>query len=192
MRWMDGITSLMDMSLNKLLELVMDSKPWHTAAHGNAKSWTQLSNWTDCIYVYTLPILFKIIEILINHFHSSVQWFRCVWLFVTPLTAAHHASLSITNSRGLLKLKCIELVMPSNHLILCCPLLLPSSIFPSIRAFSTSQLFPSGSKSIGVSASASVFPMNIQNWFPLGWIGLISLLSKGLSRVFSNTTVQKH
>ena len=83
-------------------------------------------------------------------------------------------------------------VMPSNHLILCCPLLLPPSIFVSIRVFSVSQLFTSGGQSIGVSASASVLPMNIQDWFPLGWTGWISLQSKGCSRVFSNITVQKH
>ena len=67
---------------------------------------------------------------------SSVQSLSHVQLFVTPWTAAHQASLSITNTRSLLKLMSIELVMPSNHLILCCPLLLPPSIFPSIRIFS--------------------------------------------------------
>ena len=85
----------------------------------------------------------------------------------------------------------IELVRPSNHLILCHPLLLLPSIFPSIRVFSKSKLFASGGQSTGVSASASVLPMNTQDW-SLGWTGWISLQSKGLSRVFSNTTVQKH
>ena len=66
------------------------------------------------------------------------------------------------------------------------------SIFPSIRVFPMGQFFPSGGQSIGASASASVLPMSIQGWFPLGWIGWIFLQSKGLSRVFSNTTVQKH
>ena len=80
----------------------------------------------------------------------------------------------------------------SKHLILCCPLLLPPSIFPSIRVFSRSQLFASGGQSIGFSASTSVLPMNTHDWSPLGWTGWISLQSKGLSRVFSNTTVQKH
>ena len=75
----------------------------------------------------------------------------------------------------------IESVMPSNHLILCHPLLLLPSICPSIRVFTNEQLFASGDQSIGVSASASVLPMNIQDWFPLGWPGLISLQSKGLS-----------
>ena len=84
----------------------------------------------------------------------------------------------------------IKLVMPSNHLILWCPLLLLPSIFPSIGSFPMSQLFPLGGQSIGV--SASVLLMNIQDLFPFGWTGWISLLSKGLPRVFSNTTIQKH
>ena len=85
----------------------------------------------------------------------------------------------------------IESVMSTNHLILCHPLLFLPSILPSIRVFSNeSVLFSSGGQSIG--ASASVLPMNIQGWLPLGWTGLISLQSKGLSRVFSNITVQKH
>jgi len=78
------------------------------------------------------------------------------------------------------------------HLILCCPLLLLSSIFPSIRVFSMSQLFTSGDQSIGASTSVSVLPLNIQGWFPFWLTGLISLQSKGLSRVFSNATVQEH
>ena len=76
-----------------------------------------------------------------------------------------------------------ESVMPSNHLILCHPLLLPPSVFPSIGVFSNESFFTLGGQSIGVSASASVLPMNIQDQFPLGWTGWISLQSKGLSRV---------
>ena len=123
---------------------------------------------------------------------SSVQSLSRVRLFVTPRTAARQASLSITNSRNLLKLMSIESLMPSNHLILCHPLLLPPSIFTGSRSFPMSQFFASGGQSIGVSASPSVLPMNTQDWSPLGWTGWISLQSKGLSRVFSNTTVQKH
>ena len=123
---------------------------------------------------------------------SSVQLLSRVWLFETPWTAACQASLFITSSRSLPKLMSIVLVMPSNHLILCRPLLLPPSILPSIRVFPVSQFFASGGQSIGVSASASVLPKNTQDWSPLGWTGWMSLLSKGLSRVFSNTTVQKH
>ena len=82
-------------------------------------------------------------------------------------TAVHQASLSITNSWSLLKLMPIESLMPSNHLIFCRPLLLPPSLFPSIRVFQMSQFFELGDQSIGVSASASVLPINIQDWFPL-------------------------
>ena len=121
---------------------------------------------------------------------SSVQSLRHVQLFATPLTAAHQASLSITNSRSLLKGMSIESVMPSNHLILCHPLLLPS-IFPSIRVFSSESILCIRWSKYEVSASASVLPMNIQDWFPLGWTGWISLWSKGLSRVFYNTTISK-
>ena len=94
---------------------------------------------------------------------SSVQSLSRVQLFATPWTAALQASLSITNSQSLLKLMSIESVTPSNHLILCCPLLLLPSIFLSIRVFSKSPLVTAGGQSIGVSASASVLPMNIQD-----------------------------
>ena len=123
---------------------------------------------------------------------SSVQSLSRVWLFATPWTAARQASLSITSSQNLLKLMSIESGMPFDRLILCHPLLLLPSIFPSIRSFPMSQLFAWGGQSIGVSASASVLPMNTQDWSPLGWTGWISLQSKGLSIVFSHTTVQKH
>ena len=86
----------------------------------------------------------------------------------------------------------IESVMPSNHLILCHPLLLLLQSFPASGSFPMSQLFASGNQSIGASTSTSVLSMNIQGLFPLGWTGWIFLKSKGLSRVFSNTTVQKH
>ena len=124
---------------------------------------------------------------------GSVQSLSCVQFFATPWIAACQASLSITNSRSSLKLTSIESAMPSSHHILCHPLLLllPQSL-PASGSFPVSQLFTSGGQSIGVSASASVLPMNIQDWSPLGWTGWISLQSKGLSRVFSSTTVQKH
>ena len=122
---------------------------------------------------------------------SSIQSLSGVRLFVTPWTAAHQAFLSITNSRSLLKLMSIELVILSNHLILCHPLLLLQSFLAS-GSFPMSQYVASGGQSIGVSACASVLPMNIQDWFPLELTDWISLQSKGLSRVFSNTTIQKH
>ena len=97
---------------------------------------------------------------------------------VTSWTTERQASLSVTSSQSLLKLMSVELLMPSNHLILCCPLLLPPSIFLSIRSFPMSQFFTSGGQSIGVSPSPSFLPMNIQDWLPLGLTGWISLLSK--------------
>ena len=113
-----------------------------------------------------------------------------VSLFVTSWTAAHQISWSLTVSQSLLKLMFIESVMPSNIsssviLFSSCP-----QSFLVSGSFPVNGLFPSGGQSIG--ASASVLPMNIQGWFPLGWTGWISLQSKGLSRVFFNTTVQKH
>ena len=112
-----------------------------------------------------------------------------VRLFVTPWAAALQASLSITNSWSLLKLVSIEWVMPSSHLILCCPLLLLPSIFPSIRVFSTESVlhirwpkYWSFSFSISPSKYSGLISSRMD----------ISLQSKGLSRVFSNTTVQKH
>ena len=113
---------------------------------------------------------------------SSVQLLSRVWLFATPWTAARQASLSITNSRSSLKLMSIESVMPSNHLIICHHLSSHLQSFPASGSFPVSQFFESGGQSIGASASASVLPMNIQNWFPLGWTGWISLQSKGLSK----------
>ena len=80
----------------------------------------------------------------------------------------------------------------SNHLILCPPLLFLTSSFPASGSFQMTQFFTAGGQSIRASASTSVLPMNIQDWSPLGWTGWISLQSKGLSRVFSSTTVQKH
>ena len=166
--------------------------------------------WLDCpspasyssdhFYRHTLPFSrkagvrhsFQYPELSLHS--SSGGWFTSVQslsreqFFVTPWTTACQASLSITNCQSLPKPMSIESVMPSNHLILCRPLLLLPSIFPNIRVFSNE----SGGQNTGVSALTSVLPMNTQDRFPLGWTGWISLQSKGLSRVFSNTTVQKH
>ena len=108
-----------------------------------------------------------------------------------PWTTAHQASLSFTTSQSLLKLIFIELVMPSNHLILCHPLLLPS-IFPSIGVFSNESALVIRWPKYWSFSLTTVILMNIQGWFPLGLTGLISLLSKGLSRVFSSTTILKY
>ena len=119
-----------------------------------------------------------------------VQSLIHVQLVVTPWTAAHQASLSFTISQSLLKLMSIELVMPSNPLIICYPLLLPL-ISPNKRVFSNESALRIRLPKYYSFNSASVFPKSIQDWFPLGLPGLISL-SKGLSRVFSSTTIQKH
>ena len=136
---------------------------------------------------YSLNIGFSII----NCNMISVQFSR-VWFFATPWTAAHQASLCITNSHSL----------PNSCLLSrwCHPTISSSVVpfsshfqsFPAPGSFQMSQFFSSHSLSIGVSASTSVLPMNTQDWSPLGWTGWISLLSKGPSRVFTNTTVQKH
>ena len=109
----------------------------------------------------------------------SVQLLSHVRLFVIPWTAACLASLSFTISWSLLRLMSIESVMPSNHLVICHLLLFLSSIFTSIRVFTDELLFTLGGQSIEASASASVLPMNIQGWFPLGLNGLILLVAQG-------------
>ena len=122
---------------------------------------------------------------------SSVQSHSHAQLFVTPWTAKYQASVSIANSQSLLRLMCIE--------SWCHPTISSSTIsfsshlqsFPASGSFPMRQFFASVGQSIGASDSASVLPMNIQDWFPLGWTSWISLQSKGLSRVFSNPTVQK-
>ena len=120
---------------------------------------------------------------------TSVQSLSRVWLFVIPWTAARQASLSINNSQSLLKLMSIESVMPSNHLILSRPLLLPPSIIPIIRVFSNeSVLHIRWPKCWSFSF---ICPSNeYSGLISFRWTGWISLLSKGCSRVFSNTTVQ--
>ena len=113
MRWLDGITNPMDMSLSKLREFVMDREAWRAAIHGVSRSHTE----------------FNIIQ-SVQFSHSVVSDSAIPW------TTGRQASLSITNSWSLPKLMSIESVMPSNHLILCCPHLLLPSIFPNIRVFS--------------------------------------------------------
>ena len=129
----------------------------------------------------------------INYFVAVViQSLSHILHFATPWTAARQASRSFTISQSLLKLMFIESVMLSNHLIFCHLLLLCLQSFPASGSFLMSRLFPSGGQSTGASALGSVLPTNIQGWFPLGLTGLISLLSKGLSGVFSSLTVWKH
>ena len=155
---------------------------WKATIHGVAKSWTWLSNWT------TIATSKKVVEEL--GAKASVQFSSVAQLCLTlcdpmdcstpglpgaylnscPLSQWCHPTISFS-------------VLPFSSCL---------QSFPASGSFQMSQLFASGGQSIGVSASASVLPMNIQDWYPLGWTGWISLPSKGFSRVFSNTTVQKH
>ena len=123
---------------------------------------------------------------------SSVQSLSRVQLFLTPWIAARQASLSITISQSSLTLTSIELVMPSSHLIFCHPLLLLPPIPPSIRVFSNESTLHIRWPKYWSFSFSIILPVNTQDWSPLGWTGWISLQAKGLSRVFSNTTVQKH
>ena len=121
---------------------------------------------------------------------AVVQSLSCFRLFGTPWTTALQASRAFMVSWSLLKLMFTESVMPSNHLILCCPFSSCLWSFPASGSFLMSWLLALGDQSIG--ASASVLLINIQGWFLLGLTGLICLLSKGLLRVFSSNTVWKH
>ena len=140
----------------------------------------------------------KILKFYLSHFtyylghYCSVQSLSHVRLFTTPWTAARQASLSISNSQSLLRPVFIKLVMPSNHLILCHSLLLLLSIFPRIRVFSSESALLNRWPKYWSFSFTSVLSVNIQGWFPLGLTGLISLKSKGLSKVLSSTTVEKH
>ena len=123
---------------------------------------------------------------------SSVQSFSHVRLLVTLWITARKASLSVTNSRSLPKLTSIEAWCHPNISSSVIPFSSCLQLFPGLGSFPTSHFLTSGGQNIGVSASASVLPMNTRDWSPLGWTGWISLQSKGLSRVFSNTKIQKH
>ena len=133
----------------------------------------------DC----SMPV-FPVLHYLPEFTQSHVQ------LFVTPWTIACQSSLSFTISWSLLKFMVIESVTIPDYLILCLPLLLLPLIFLSIRVFSVSWHFTASGQSIGASASASVLLVNIQGWFPLGLIGLISLLSKGLSSLLQHHNLE--
>ena len=151
------------------------------------RKWPHLSFKSKGKIIDNLRTLWKVIK----SGNGSCSVTQSCLTLCDPWIAARQASLSFVISQSSLTLMSIKLVMPSNHFILSRPLLFPPSVFPSIRVFSN-EFFASGGQSIGISASTSVLPMNTQYWSPLGWTGWISLQPKGLSRVFSNTTVQKH
>ena len=134
-----------------------------------------------------------VIKWVISHIQfSSVQLLSRVQLFATPWIAARQSSLSITSSRSSPRPTSIESVMPSSHLSSVVPFSSCPQSLPASESFPLSQLFAWGGQSTGVSASASFPPKKSQGWSPSEWTGWISLQSKGFSRVFSNTTVQKH
>ena len=130
-------------------------------------------------------------SLALKGFVVAIQLPSHVWLFVTPWTATQQAPLTFTISGVCSNSLSIESETLSNHFILYHTLSFSLHSFPASWSFLKSWLFTSCGQSIGATASASVLPMNIQGWFPLGLAGLISLLCKGPSRVFSGTTIQK-
>ena len=149
-------------NLSSLFTHPWSGSPWECQLH-------KVTSQQISTYPSFLLYVFALLQV------SSVQLLSHVWLFATLWTAACQAFLSFSNSRSSLKLMSIESVMPSNHLILRRLLLLLPSIFPSIRVFSIESVLNIGGQSIGVSASASVLPVNIQDLFLLGWTGWMSL-----------------
>ena len=153
---------------------------------------SKLRPWQSKLRVWTTAFFGSHPSLALDEWSCFVvQLLSFVWLFVTPWTAACQTPLFSIISWSLLKFMSIELVML--YISSCViPFSYHLQSFPASGSFQMSQFFASGGQSIGVSASASVLPMNIQDWFPLGWTGWISLKSKGLSRISSKTTVQKH
>ena len=169
---------------------------------GNFVSWLYgINNMVSVsqIFIQTLisflpPLSSHLFSAGATHQSGSVQSLSRVWLFETQWIAARQASVSIANSWSSLRLTSIEWIMPSSHLILCRPLLLLPPIPPSIRVFSNESTLLMRCPKYW-SFSFSIIPSKeliSQDWSPLEWTGWIFLQSKGLSRIFSNTTVQKH
>ena len=163
-------------------------------------------NFPQFLVIHTVKEFIIVSEIEATYFYFSGILLLFLWsnqirsdqslsrvrLFATSWIAARQASLSITNSQSSLRLTSIESVMPSSHLLPVIPYSSCPKSLPASESFPMRQIFVWGDRSIGISALASVLPKNTQNWSPLEWTGWISLQSKGLSRVFSNTTDQKH
>ena len=181
----------------------MDREPGGLQSKGSQRVETQLkrlSTHTQSAYPKVVPKAHSLFfykhflkcHLLSKFFLAVVQSLSHVQHFAILWTAARQASPSFTISQSLLKLMSIESVMPPNHIVLCHPLLLCPLSFLTSGSFPMSHLFASGGQSIRASASVSVLPMNIQDWFHLELTGWISLQSNELSGAFSNTTAQKH
>ena len=143
-------------------------------------TYMSIDRWMDKVVVHTH-----------NEIFSSVQSLSRVRLFETPWIAARQASLSITNTQSSLRLTAIESVMPWTRLILWGPLLLLPPIPPSIRVFSNESTLRMRWLKYWSFSFSIILPKKSQGWSPSEWTGWISLQSKGLTRIFSNTTVQK-
>ena len=184
LKWVAIDFSAMDMGLSKFPEIVKVREAWHAAVHGVAKSWTPLSGFAFTFHFHALEKEMAT--------HSSVLAWRIPGMG-EPGGLPSMGSHRVEHDWGDLAAACPlsqwchpTISSPVTHFCSCPP------SFPALGSFAVSWLFALSGQSIGASASASVLSMNIQGWFPLGLTGLISLLSRRLSRVFSNTTVQKH
>ena len=200
MRWLDGITDSMDVSVSELQELVTNTEAWHAAIHGVAKGRIRVSDWTELNWTENKVSLLP----LFRHLFLMEWWDRMPFSSVQFRHSVMSDSLlphGLQHTRPPCPSPTPRVYSNSCPLSQWCHPTISSSVdpfsshpqsFPASGSFQMSQLFTSGGQSTGVSASTSVLPMNIQDWFILGWTGWISLNSKGLSRVFSNTSVQRH